>query len=110
MPLYEYHCGDCGPFSAWGVMDAPYAPSACPSCGDAAQRRISAPNLALMSSSTRQAHQRNERSAHEPRQTRRAGCGCHGAHTCSTAGAKTDHSTKLQRQTKPNARPWMLGH
>lgn len=116
MPLYEYQCEACGRFSAWGVMSDPHAPCSCPACGCASPRRITAPNVALVSSSVRRAHERNERSAHEPGRTQRTGCGCHGVHRCGTGkahaapAATVTERTKLQRQTKRNARPWMLGH
>ena len=117
MPLYDYHCPECGMFSTWGTIQDPHADAACPSCGQAATRQISAPSLAIMSADTRRAHERNEKSAHEPVHRRRSSCGCSGSHTCGTgaksAAADTTAATDkpaLQMQTKASARPWMLGH
>ncbi len=109
MPLYEYLCDDCGGFSAWGSMSEPHAPRDCPACGRSGTRQISAPNLALVSASVHKARERNERSAHEPMHRHRSGCGCTGAQSCGTA-TTTASKPKLQRQTRANARPWMLGH
>lgn len=67
MPIYDYECARCGGFSAWGAMRTSDAPATCPGCGARAARVISAPYLNDMKSATRIAHQRNERSAHEPR-------------------------------------------
>jgi putative FmdB family regulatory protein len=67
MPLYGYTCLSCGPFSTWGSMLAHDEPMPCPGCGQASPRMIAAPNLACTSSNVRLAHERNERSAHEPR-------------------------------------------
>jgi hypothetical protein len=44
--------------------------SQCPRCRRQARRVICAPNLALMNESLRRAHERNEKSAHEPRVVR----------------------------------------
>lgn len=114
MPLYDYRCDDCGDFSEMQKMSQSSEPSHCPTCGDLAQRIITAPRLALMDRGTRNAMERNEKSAHAPRQARRSSCGCSGTHTCSST-AKTSSSEQAEKpgfrmQTKKNARPWMLGH
>lgn len=114
MPLYEYRCNSCGQFSAMQKMSQSSSPSSCPSCGVMAERIISAPRLALMDKGTRTAMERNEKSAHAPRQARRSSCGCSGTHTCSstTKASSNQQNEKpgLQMQTKKTARPWMLGH
>ena len=104
MPLYDYHCSDCGPFRAWHPMSEAAAPSACPACGTAAQRAMTAPFLATMNPHSRIAHQRNEKSAAEPRMVRKPdrahGHGhAHGHHGHSHHG----HSHGASR-------PWMIGH
>ncbi len=38
MPLYEYECAGCGPFSAFRAMAEYAAPAACPKCGIEAPR------------------------------------------------------------------------
>jgi len=113
MPLYDYLCPTCGNFSAWASIKDALADAPCPSCAIPGPRVISAPRIALMPAGIRRAHERNERSAHEPAHHRRSGCGCHGAHTCGTASqasAETTDSPGIKRQAKPGARPWMLGH
>jgi len=120
MPLYDYRCDHCGnDFSALRRMSEASEDMAC-DCGEMAARIISAPYLALMDRNTRIASQRNEKSAHEPRQARRSSCGCSGTHTCNTTSGEqkssADPSSKsangngLKMQTKKTARPWMLGH
>ncbi|MFT6989990.1 MAG: putative FmdB family regulatory protein [Paraglaciecola sp.] len=115
MPLYDYQCESCGTFSALRKMSESANPSECDSCGEMAARIISAPHLALLSSSTRIAHERNEKASHEPRQTRRSSCGCStDAHSCKPASKQNANPTTeghgLLMQTKKTARPWMLGH
>ncbi|MFL9710029.1 FmdB family zinc ribbon protein [Methylobacillus sp. Pita1] len=116
MPMYEYRCDECGVFSALGKMSTSSEPTICPDCGELSERILSAPRLAVMGKAQRSAHERNEKSAHEPRSTRRSSCGCSGSHTCgssSTSKQSTQGKEKgslLQMQTKKTARPWMLGH
>lgn len=115
MPLYDYKCESCGTFSALRKMSESSDPMMCESCGEFAPRIISAPKLALVDRSTRIAHERNEKSAHEPRSIHRSSCGCSGSHTCksTTSNAEQKSTTKgngLSMQTKKTARPWMLGH
>ncbi|HEC75408.1 MAG TPA: zinc ribbon domain-containing protein [Methylophaga aminisulfidivorans] len=83
MPIYDYRCEQCGEFSALRKMSESSLPCTCESCGEQAPRIISAPNLALMNGNTRSAYERNEKSAHAPRQARRSSCGCSGSHSSS---------------------------
>ncbi|MDX1572980.1 MAG: zinc ribbon domain-containing protein [Methylophaga sp.] len=118
MPIYDYRCEQCGDFSALRKMSEAGESVACVECGNEAVRVISAPYLALMDRNTRVANERNEKSAHAPKQVRRSSCGCSGTHTCktsSTDSTKSAAQTKsnpngLKMQTKKTARPWMLGH
>jgi putative FmdB family regulatory protein len=115
MPLYDYQCESCGTFSAIRKMSESSEPNMCETCGEMAPRIISAPNLALVSSATRNAHERNEKSAHEPVYARRSSCGCSGSHSCKPSTKKEgqqseNKGTGLSMQTKKTARPWMLGH
>ncbi|WP_264797883.1 FmdB family zinc ribbon protein, partial [Acidocella aminolytica] len=74
MPVYDYLCPACGPFTALMPMSAFEADHGCPECGEAAPRALlSAPHFALMSNSKRKAHAMNEKSAHAPDSTRRTG-------------------------------------
>ncbi|MFP5506509.1 MAG: FmdB family zinc ribbon protein [Gammaproteobacteria bacterium] len=107
MPVYDYHCGDCGDFSAFRPMSEYREPMACPACGQVAARVITAPNLACMSASNRTAWERNERSAHEPRRGSCASGTCgHNHHPAKPAAAAAAPIRKPANQT----RPWMLGH
>lgn len=115
MPIYEYQCNSCGPFAALRRMSEFELPTICDSCGESAARIISAPRLAVIEKSSRVAHERNEKSAHEPSFSRRSSCGCSGRHHCkstsekSVSNSKTEKGGPLQMQTKKSARPWMLG-
>lgn len=116
MPIYDYQCLQCGAFTALRKMSESDLAVACPSCGDASERMITAPQLAILGKAQRSAYERNEKSAHEPKIGRRSGCGCSGAHTCSaSAGKKSAEKVAaktggFEMQTKKTARPWMLGH
>lgn len=107
MPLYDYACDDCGPFRDWQSMAQAEEPAVCPSCDGSAARSVTAPFIANMNPHNRIAHQRNEKSAHEPKQVSRQqldkvgakrsqGQSCHHGH-----GHAHSHSA---------GRPWMLGH
>jgi len=121
MPLYEYECIECGIFSAFRKMSESALPANCSNCGISGERILSAPRFALIDSTRRMVHERNEKSAHEPRSMRRSSCGCTAKHTCQSsadqskaANAKNSKQdtqvSSYQMQTKKTARPWMLGH
>ncbi len=55
MALYGYVCESCGPFEEWAAIAVAAEPCACPGCGAASERQLSAPNFALMNSSLRRA-------------------------------------------------------
>lgn len=112
MPVYEYACDTCGVFSALRKMSESGEPAFCQECGSESPRIMSVPKLAVMDRSTRQAHERNEKSAHAPNTARRSSCGCAGSHTCKTSTKVNPDTGKaaLQMQTKKTARPWMLSH
>jgi putative FmdB family regulatory protein len=106
MPVYDYQCASCGPFSAFRSM-ADYAkPAPCDTCGvDAPRAILSAPALANMDPSLRKGHATNERSRHEPRRSggsHPAGCGCCGPRKPSAAAGAA--------KSFPGARPWMISH
>lgn len=112
MPLYEYECDSCGVFTALRKMSESSLPATCEECGCESPRILSVPKLAIMDKMQRSAHERNEKSANEPRTAKRSSCGCTGTHTCKTT-TKVDADTgkpALQMQTKKTARPWMVGH
>lgn len=87
MPLYEYLCERCGPFTASRPMAQYRDPTHCPFCDHEAPRAIlTAPAMATAASEIRHAHVVNERAAHAPktsaevrdtmRETRSHGAGC----------------------------------
>ena len=104
MPLYEYVCDDCGPFTEIERMVRASEPKACPSCEQLSRRGISAPFLANMDPNNRVAHQRNEKSAHEPK------VGNVNKHDHSHHGHKHGHGHGKHRHVHKGSRPWMIGH
>ena len=72
MPVYDYLCGECGPFTALRPMSEFQAPQPCAACGTPARRAIlTAPAFAAMDGGQRRAHATNERSANAPIQSPR---------------------------------------
>lgn len=113
MPLYDYQCGTCGPFREWRTMSECEAEVPCPACSVPAPRLAAAPMLRVLSPSDRIAHERNERSAHEPKVVRREDLP--GARPRSHDHHHHDVSPLLKRQfgkvSRSHAdRPWLVGH
>ena len=111
MPLYDYECMTCGEFREWRKMSEWEASAPCPNCSLPAPRRAAAPMLAVLSKNNRIAHERNERSAHEPKVVRREDLSPHHRHH----GHRHDISPLLKQQfgdvhKSPPDRPWMVGH
>ena len=109
MPVYDYHCPDCGSFEIMRSMDKRDAPALCPHCGQVAGRvMLSSPSLPLVSGDTRRAMETNERSRHAPKSSRNHphGCGC-----CKPKAAS---SVADGRPPAPKSfagkRPWMISH
>jgi putative FmdB family regulatory protein len=102
MPIYDYACAACGPFSDFVPMDMFEADARCPDCGAAAPRALlSVPHLAGGQSQKMKAHALNEKNAHAPVTSRKtgrhpAGCGC-----CSSKPAAVKAA---------GSRPWMISH
>ncbi|MBC7732759.1 MAG: zinc ribbon domain-containing protein [Bacteriovorax sp.] len=113
MPTYDYACAGCGGFDAIRSLAQRNEPAACPDCGAAAARVfVTAPRLALMASSTRNAIATNERARHEPKSSRDyarlkhpAGCGC-----CSTGKRGATLTGANGNKAFPGKRPWMISH
>jgi putative FmdB family regulatory protein len=113
MPVYDYECEDCGPFTVMRPMSECDAPHDCPDCGAAAARAwLTAPNFSTMSAERRVAHATNERSSHAPttsadyKAKHGSGCSC-----CS--GKKTSrfvNRSKTGSKSFPSSRPWMISH
>lgn len=98
MPLYEYECVAHGVFELSRPMAEAALAAPCPECEAAAPRILSAPRLACLPAASMRAHDRNERSRHEPRRVERR-----ARVTAESAG----------NPTKPMAafgRPWAIGH
>jgi putative FmdB family regulatory protein len=64
MPIYDFECASCGPFSVMRRIADREKPCCCPDCGAQGDRVVSAPSLALMGGARRAAHATNERAAH----------------------------------------------
>jgi putative FmdB family regulatory protein len=112
MPVYEYMCAKCGPFTAVRPMAEYDKPQDCPACGkDAPRVLLTAPRMSLMTASARTIHATNERSAHAPKSSKAHGAGCSCCSGKSVAGSK-----RLVKQGRdgaksfPSARPWMISH
>ena len=68
MPVYDYLCDDCGPFTDMRPMAECDYPQECPHCETTAPRVfLTAPNFSCMPADRRKAHATNERSAHAPK-------------------------------------------
>jgi putative FmdB family regulatory protein len=113
MPVYDYLCSECGPFTEMRPMTECDAPHSCPECSALAPRAfLTAPYFATMSRESRLAHATNERSAHAPQGP------------CGVQGAARQRLRVLQRQALaravkrgkngaksfPSSRPWMISH
>jgi putative FmdB family regulatory protein len=99
MPMYEYSCAKHGTFEALRAIEQRAAPARCPSCSARSKRVLSAPRLRGMERSTLIAHERNERSRHEPR--------------VSSAAPKRDRVKEGQKpalHASHGKRPWVLEH
>lgn len=104
MPLYDYSCAQCGPFREWRSMSESSKPASCPDCGLKSKRFMTAPFVADMHPHSRIAHQRNEKSAHEPKVVSRPTGESAGGHSHSHShGRHHGHS-------HGPSRPWMIGH
>ena len=108
MPLYDYHCGDCGDFRAWQSMSESGADIACPSCEQQASRLVTAPSLALMPANNRIAHSRNEKSADQPVVATRTSMDRGHVHKGSQCGH--GHHHHKNGMSHSHGRPWMIGH
>jgi putative FmdB family regulatory protein len=112
MPVYEYLCEGCGPFTNMRPMSEFEEPDLCPDCGRVSPRVIlTAPRFSCLPADRRIAHSVNERSAHAPRTldqykaSHGPGCGC-----CSGKPSRLMTKTKSGAKSFPTARPWMISH
>jgi len=114
MPVYDYQCEDCGPFTVFRPMSECSEPHACPECATSAPRAfLTAPNFSGLSAERRVAHATNERSAHAPKTLAEHKASRHGA-GCSCCGSvKKGRAVQRGRdgsKTFPTSRPWMISH
>ena len=113
MPVYDYLCNDCGPFTDMRPMAECDEPKDCPQCsGESPRAILTAPNFFCMPSDKRKAHATNERSSNAPKTVDQykashgPGCGC-----CSSGKpARLVTKTKSGAKSFPTARPWMISH
>ena len=116
MPVYDYLCTRCGPFTEMRPMAESDRPHECPECGkDAPRAFLTAPYFATMSSERRLAHATNERSASAPltlsgRNAHGGGCSC-----CSGKSLRYDKGARAgsgrgAAKGFPAKRPWMISH
>jgi putative FmdB family regulatory protein len=100
MPLYDYQCRVCGPFKEFRPLSEWDEDTKCPNCGSSSKRCIAMPRLQCVSRNVRVAHERNERSAEEPRVMRRAELGAAYGHI---APRSQQHGRNMYRRS-------VLGH
>jgi putative FmdB family regulatory protein len=112
MPVYEYLCDSCGPFTDMRPMAECELPQDCPDCGTVAPRVIlTAPNYFGMTAERKLAHATNERSSHAPKSSKDmksahgAGCSC-----CSGTSSRLVKREKNGAKSFPTSRPWMISH
>jgi putative FmdB family regulatory protein len=112
MPVYDYLCAGCGPFTEMRPMAECDLPKDCPRCGEAAPRAfLTAPYCAAMPAERRLVHATNERSANAPstlsqmKQRHGAGCAC-----CSGTSRRRTRRGRNGAKSFPAGRPWMISH
>jgi len=105
MPLYEYQCESHGVFDEFAPGSASNEPAACPVCEQASARILSIPRFKQMSGGVMKAHERNEKSRHEPHV---CSSGCSHNHKKPTTKDGEPAKPKLQPYTGP--RPWVIEH
>ena len=114
MPVYEYLCNDCGPFTDMRPMAECDDPQDCPRCETESPRVIlTAPAFFCMPSDKRKAHATNERSAHAPKTLGRIqGLARPRLRLLFEARKPARLVTKTKSGAKgfPTARPWMISH
>lgn len=112
MPVYDYLCDKCGPFTGMRPMAECELALECPHCGiDAPRAYLTPPNFSGLSAERRLAHATNERSAHAPstlsgmKKSHGAGCAC-----CTGKSSRMTRRNKDGSKSFPSSRPWMISH
>jgi len=112
MPMYDYLCKRCGPFTLMRPMAECELEADCPACARSSPRIImTAPQLSTLSHERRSAAAANERSAHAPRTlsevktAHRPGCAC-----CIGKQSRPGRHGRNGAKSFPAKRPWMISH
>ena len=103
MPMYEYSCAKHGTFEALRAIEQRAAPARCPDCSARSKRVLSAPRLRGMERSTLIAHERNERSRHEPRVVDLDAAAQRGAGDAGGRGREQVSDVDVDRAPGPHA-------
>jgi putative FmdB family regulatory protein len=111
MPVYDYECEACGPFTTMRPMAECDLSAACPRCRAEAPRAfLTAPYFAAMPAGRRAAFAANERSANAPQKLSKMerhgrGCAC-----CVPRSGRTARRGRDGAKSFPGSRPWMISH
>ncbi|MBN8524519.1 MAG: zinc ribbon domain-containing protein [Planctomycetes bacterium] len=119
MPIYEFECEQHGRFDELRGFSASGDPAECPACGASCPRAVSLPRAPIMDRAIAAAHERNERSQHEPA-VHRGSLDQHAVfkgkarrgHVCS---ASCNHGGAAERKaqsltTYNGPRQWVIEH
>ena len=112
MPVYEYLCNDCGPFTDMRPMAECDDPQDCPQC-ESISPRGDPDRAEFLLHAVGQAqgarHQRTQphapKTLGEYKASHGPGCGC-----CSTKPSRLVNKTRSGAKSFPTARPWMISH
>ena len=117
MPVYDYLCARCGPFTDLRPMAVCDRPHQCPGCGkDAPRAFLTAPYFAAMSAERRLAYATNEKSAASPavlsnlKNSHGAGCRCCSGKSLRPGQRGRSDADGSAAKSFPSRRPWMLSH
>lgn len=103
MPIYEYDCQQHGTFEVVTSLAQrmPAEPCPYPQCSQPARRVLSSPSTPQLCASDVIAHDRNERSRHEPRMVTRGE---------PPHAARNAEPPRPALQRAPGSRPWVVEH
>ena len=115
MPVYDYLCARCGPFTEMRPMAECDLPHKCPECRKKAPRAfLTAPYYATMSAERRLAQATNERSASAPRTlsgpAHGSSCGCCSGKSLRYNKNGRSGAARGDAKSFPSRRPWMISH